>query len=212
MNHLYYYPGNASFAPHVVMREAGLALTLHRVDRESGALKSAEYLKLNPAGRIPAFVSGDLVLFEAAAICLHLSDNAPDAGLAPPVGTPERAHFYKWLMFLTNTIQPDFLMFYYSDRYTTDSDCTASVKQAAENRLNNWFDIVEDALPEGGGFLGERYSILDIYLVMLMRWGRGLTRPPKTLPRLGALAGQVLARPAVITAIEAEDIEGEFLG
>ena len=212
MNHLYYYPGNASFAPHVILRETGMDFELHLLDRANREHKGESYRKLNPAGRIPAFVSGDLVLFESAAICLHLSDNAPEAGLAPPLGTPERAHFYKWLMFLTNTIQPDMLMFYYNHRYTTAKECRQSVQQAADRRLVEWFGLVEEALPAGGWFLGEDYSVLDIYLVMLMRWGRNLSRPPTGLPRMGGLAARVLARPAVKAAIEAEAIEGPFLG
>ena len=84
MNHLYYYPGNASFAPHVILREIGMDFELHLLDRDKREHKGEAYRKLNPAGRIPAFVSGDLVLFESAAICLHLSDMAPEAGLAPP--------------------------------------------------------------------------------------------------------------------------------
>jgi glutathione S-transferase len=72
------------------------------VDRAKNAQKSREYLKINPNGRIPALVDGDLVLFEAAAIVLHLVDQHPKAGLAPKPGTPERARFYQWMTFLTN--------------------------------------------------------------------------------------------------------------
>ena len=65
---LYYYPGNASLLPHMALREAGAPFELRLVDRTKNAQNSAEYLALNPNGRIPTLIDGDLVLFETAAI------------------------------------------------------------------------------------------------------------------------------------------------
>jgi glutathione S-transferase len=61
---LYYYPGNANLAPHILLEEAGCEVELLLVDRAARAQKSAEYLRLNPNGRIPTLVCGDLVVFE----------------------------------------------------------------------------------------------------------------------------------------------------
>jgi glutathione S-transferase len=61
-------------------------------------------------------VDGDLVLYEAAAICLHLVDTHPQAGLAPALGSVERAHFYKWLVWMTNTMQATLMHYFYGDR------------------------------------------------------------------------------------------------
>ena len=59
---LHYYPTNANLAPHMLLEELGVPYRLALVDRDQGAHKSAEYLKLNPAGLIPVLVDGDLVL------------------------------------------------------------------------------------------------------------------------------------------------------
>ena len=91
MLQLHYYPGNASMAPHLLLEEMGVAYELKLVDRTQQAHKSAAYLKLNPNGLIPVLVDGDLVLYETAAICLHLLDTNPKAGLAPTPGTSARA-------------------------------------------------------------------------------------------------------------------------
>jgi len=88
---LYYYPENANLAPHMLLEELGVSYRLELVDRNRGAHKSTEYLKLNPAGFIPVLVDGDIVLPEAAAICLHLVDKHPEAGLAPRGGQPRSA-------------------------------------------------------------------------------------------------------------------------
>ena len=117
MKKLHYFPGNANLAPHIVLQEVGAEYELVPVDRKNSSHKSPAYLKLNPAGRIPVLEDGDLVLFEAAAICLHLADTHPDSDVAPPVGSSERAQMYKWLMYLTNTIQPEVLTYHYTDRH-----------------------------------------------------------------------------------------------
>ena len=213
MYHLHYYPGNASFAPHVLLREIGAPYELCLVDRTQNAQKSEAYLKLNPTGRIPVLVDDDLVLFETAAICLHLCDRHPEAGLAPALGTAERAQFYKWLIFMTNTIQPDVLVRAYSDRYTTDPNGVAAVKDSASRRLSTWFQVVEDSVGAGPYLLGNRFSAADVFLLMVCRWGRLLPHPPRDLPKLRALAERVLERDAVKAAITAEGLDGEpFLG
>ena len=83
MYRLYYYPGNANLAPHVLLEETGAQYELVLVDRETRGQKDAAYVRLNPNGRIPTLVDGELVIFEAAAICLHI---APAAAIdfSPP--------------------------------------------------------------------------------------------------------------------------------
>jgi len=208
---LHYFPGNASFAPHVLLNEAGAAYQLQLVDREVNGQKNPDYLALNPAGRIPTLIDDGLVLFESAALCLHLCDRHPDMKMAPDVGTPERASFYKWLMFLTNTIQPDVLMYYYTARYTTDPDNIDGVKQSAKDRIQGWFDIVDQNMGDGPYLLGDQASAIDIYLLMLSRWARFLDRAPKTLTHVGPMLDLMLTRPSVIKTIEAEGIKGPFL-
>ncbi|MEO6625719.1 MAG: glutathione S-transferase, partial [Burkholderiaceae bacterium] len=128
MRQLHYFPGNASMAPHIVLCEIGQPFELVLVDRERDAHKSAAYLRLNPNGSIPVYVEGDLVLYESAAICLHLADSAPQAGLVPPVGSAARAHCYKWLIWLTNTMQPALLAYFYPERWVdAGDDATAQV-------------------------------------------------------------------------------------
>ena len=97
MIQLYYHPGNASLTPHMLLEELGAPFELVLVDRANAAHRSPEYLKLNPNGQIPVLVNGNFVLYETAAICLYLADMHPEARLAPPLQTNERAHFYQWL-------------------------------------------------------------------------------------------------------------------
>ena len=207
---LYYYPGNANLAPHIVLEEIGAPYRLEYVDRSENAQKSDAYVALNPNGRIPVLVDGDLILYEAAAICLHLADRHPDAELAPPVGSEARAHLYKWLMWLTNTVQTECLVYHYAHRHTADPAGVPSVKAAAEERLNAMFDQVDEALADRPYLIGDRFSLCDPYLLMVCRFARSTTRPPRTLPRLGPYLDRIAERPAVTRAFASEGISAPF--
>jgi glutathione S-transferase len=141
---LYFYPGNASLLPHMALREIGAAFELRLVDRTQDAQKSPDYLRLNPNGRIPVLIDGDLVLFETAAIVLHLVDRHPEAGLAPLPGTSERAQFYKWMVHLTNTPQAEYRAWFYPWQHVVDRAMHESVKQAAGLRLDRMFKVIAD--------------------------------------------------------------------
>jgi len=198
MYKLYYYPGNANLAPHMLLEELGVDYELVLVDRDNNAHKSPEYLKLNPAGRIPVLIDGDLVLYETAAICLHLVDRHPQAKLAPAVGSIERAHFYKWLVYLTNTLQAELLTYFYPDRLTDDAAAAAQVKAHAESRVGAMLDLIESTLAAGGPYLlGEHYSAVDPYLLMLARWTRLMQRPARQRPHLARYLDLMVSRPAV---------------
>lgn len=207
---LYYYPGNANLAPHLLLEEAGCEVELVLVNRSTRAQKSPEYLRLNPNGRIPTLVCGDLVVFEAAAICVHIAEHHPEARLIPPPGTFQRAHFFQWLMFLTNTVQPAFMALRYPEQYTCDTAAHDGVRSRAGEQLAQAFAVIEQALSEGPYLLG-RYSACDAYLFMLTWWAaRRLPESPLRLPRLKVCIDAVLARPATLRACRAEGIELSF--
>ncbi len=210
MLHLHHYPGNASLTPHMLLEEIGAPYRLDLVDRTKGAHKSPAYLKLNPNGLIPVLVDGDLVLYETAAICLHLADTHPQAQLAPPLGTPERAHFYKRLMWLTNTMQAMLIHYFYGERLVDESNAgaAAQIKAHAEAKVGAMLDQLDAELAGHGQpwLLGAHYSVVDPYALMLCRWTRGFKRPARSLPNLAPYLERVLARPAVQRAFEQEGL------
>jgi glutathione S-transferase len=207
---LHYAPGNASMTPHVLLEELGVPFELKRVDREHGAHKSPAYLKLNPNGLIPVLVDRDLVLYETAAIVLHLIDSHPEAGLAPAVGTTERAHFYKWLVWLSASLQSQMPIYFYTDRYVAPGNTAgaAEVKALTERRIEGLIDQIDAHLAAHGGpwMMGERYSALDPYAWMLCRWTRSAKRPARTLPHVGPFLQRMLERPALQRVIAREGL------
>jgi glutathione S-transferase len=153
MLHLHYYPSTASMVPHILLEELAVPYQRVLVDRAVNAHKAPAYLKLNPNGLIPVLTQDDaggakLVLYETAAIVLHLCDTHPDAGLAPPLGSVDRAHFYKWLMWLTNTLQATLIVYFYPERWVAQGNAAgaAEVKAAAEAKIAGLLDQLDAEL------------------------------------------------------------------
>ena len=226
MIQLHYYPSNASMIPHILLEELGIPFELVLVDRGQNLHKSADYLKLNPNGKIPTLVQtspgqSDLVLYESAAICLHLSDTHPQAGLAPEVGSNARAHCYKWLLWLSSTFQPDIMMYYYPERYVVSGDAQVvkEVSQQAEHRIAGHLAQLDGELvrvaalvASGPWLLGQQFSILDPYLFTLCRWTRNFTtQPARSYPHLGPYLQRMLARPSVQRVLAVEQLAPPFV-
>lgn len=212
---LHYFPGNANIAPHIVLEEIGAPYALELVDRKNDAHKSPAYLALNPNGAIPVLVDGDLVLYEAAAICLYLADKHPEANLVPALRTAERAHCYKWLMWCTNTLQAMLIHYFYPDRIVSEGDEAAAkqVSTRAEARIGPMLDQLDAQLASHGGpwMLESGYSVVDPYAFMLCRWTRGFQRPARSLPHLGPYLARMLERPAVQRMFAAEKLSPPFV-
>ena len=211
MLQLHYYPGTAAMTPHILLEEIGAPFELVLVDRMADAHKAPAYLKLNPNGLIPVLVDGDLVLYETAAICLYLCDKFPQAQLAPAVGTVERAHFYKWLAWLTNSLQASLIVYFYPERWVNEGNASgaAEVKAQAQRKVGTLLDQLDAELARHGGpwLLGANYSALDPYAMMLGRWTRGFSSAPaRTWPHLGLYLQRVLARPAVQRVFATEQL------
>ena len=167
MLQLHYFPGNASLIPHIVLEELGVPFELKHVDRAVAAHKSPEYLALNPNGLIPVLVDTSfgsdgrpLVLYETAAVCMHLADTRPVDRLLPSLGTAERAQAYKWLAWLGNTVQAALILYFYPERWG-DESTAAQVKASAEQKIGTMLDQLDAQFARHGGpwLLGAGFSV-----------------------------------------------------
>lgn len=216
MIQLHYYPSTASMVPHIVLEEIGQPYERVLVDRAVGRHKAPEYLRLNPNGLIPVLTDGDLVLYETAAIVLYLCDKYPDAGLAPAIGSADRAHFYKWLAWLTNTLQAGLIVYFYPERWMNEGNAAgfAELKGHAESRVGAMLDQLDAHVAGHGGpwFTGDGYCALDAYVFTLCRWTRNFrSTPARDRPHLGPYLRRVLARPAVQRVIANEALAPPFV-
>jgi glutathione S-transferase len=205
---LYYMPGAASMAVHAVLEEVGAEYRLVRVVKGDGKVEPPELARLNPHLRVPTMVDGELVMYESAACVMHLSDTYPQAGLAPAVGTAERALWYRWLTYMTNTVQATFVVYFYPRSATADPSSEGAVSERATTALAGMRDFLETELTSGGPYLlGERFTSADLYLMMLTRWGRRCEPKWWDQPALGAHFDRVRERPAVERVWEQEGLD-----
>ena len=214
MLQLHYFPGNASLIAHIVLEELGASFELKYVDRAVATHKSDAYLALNPNGLDPVlvdtgYVPQPLVLYETAAICLHLADTHAASGLMPPLATVERAHAYKRLLWLATTLQATLIVYFYPERWADDAAAIAKVKAHAEAKIGTLLDQLDAELARHGGpwFLGAGFSVLDPYAFVLCRWTRGFGRPARERAHLKPWLDRVLARPAVQGALATEKLK-----
>ncbi|MEP7120334.1 MAG: glutathione S-transferase family protein, partial [Byssovorax sp.] len=201
---LYHSPSTASMAPHILLRELGVPHQLVLTSTDAGDQRRPEYLRLNPHARVPTLVHGDTVIYEATAIGLYLCERHPEAGFAPPIESPLRGDFLKWMIYLTNTVQADLMLYFYPERYAAPEG-VAALEATVVDRVAEMFARIEAHLAERPYLLGEQISAADIYLFMVSRWTRNQPKKARDLPHLGALLARVMARPAVQ---EAYAIEG----
>jgi glutathione S-transferase len=178
---LHYAPGSSALAPHATLAEIGVPYELVPVERGGPDQWSAAYRALNPWGKVPTLEDGDFVLTESAAICLYLAEKFPDARLVPPEGTRERADVYRWMLWLSNTVQETMLRHFYPHRYGD-----AGVKEAADASVAEHFDHVEAYLDGRSWLVGEERTVADFFLFMVTRWGRNLEPAAWDRPNLRA--------------------------
>jgi len=203
---LYTAPGAAGLVVHWLLIELDVPHELRLLDFAKKEQKSPEYLQLNPAGVVPTLVVDGQSMTEAAAIVMQLADTHPAAGLAPALGTIERARYYQWLFFCANTLQPAFRAWWYPSEPAGEANIEAA-KASALTRIEAAFERVDAHLATHGPYLlGDRISAVDFMFTMLMRWSRGMPKPATDWPQLAALAMRMKARPSFRTLYEREGL------
>ncbi len=196
---LYWSEGTASFAPQVVLEEAGLPYKLVPVDISANENRGVDYLKMNPTGRVPTLITpeGD-VIYESAAIGLYLIDHHGGDELAPLPTDSLRGAFLQSLIYLSNTVQAFYRTYYYPERFGQGAKDADAFKAVAIENLYDAWESVEIYLQKNGPYhLGDRYSFADIYLVMLATWFPSMNDLLTRYPALKRCFDLSVARPAV---------------
>jgi glutathione S-transferase len=150
---------------HWMLEEVGAPYHTELLDFERGEHKEADYLALNPMGKVPAIVHRGVVVTEAAAICAYLADAFPAAQLAPPVSESERGTYLRWLFFAAGCIE--------AAATDKQSPRVAEVRASALG-YGSYADVmkgIEVAITPGPYVLGDRFSAADVYLGSQIGWG-----------------------------------------
>lgn len=194
------YDGQATsgVTARAALAEIEAPFDLVEIDLGAGAQRSDEYARINPCQQVPALVlPNGSVLTECIAILMHLADAHPEASLAPPCGSVERAQINRWLsFFVMNIYGPEYLRMRPAF-YTTDPSGAAGIAEAATAYLVRHYSLFEAALGVGPYFLGDRFSILDIYVWMITQWWGDYEGMRRDWPKTYGLVTTVMARPKI---------------
>jgi len=198
---LYFAPGACSMAPHIALRETGATFDLEKVDLAQHKTASGEdYTKINPKGYVPALKLDDGgVLTEVGTVLQYIADRKPDSGLAPAMGTMERYRLMEWLNFISSEIHKAFGPFW-------KPDTPEATKQSAKAQLARRFDYVESRLGERPWLMGDRFTVADIYLFVVVNWTNFHNIDISKSSKLKDFMSRVAARPKVQEAMKAEGL------
>jgi glutathione S-transferase len=195
---LYYASGACSLSPHIVALEAGIPITLEKVDLKTHKTESGEdFYAVNPKGYVPALKLDDgQFLTEGPAIVQYLADQKPASKLAPANGTFERYKLQEWLGFINSEIHKNF-----SPLFGAASD---EVKNDAKAKIAKRFDFVNGELGGKHYLLGDDFTVADAYLFVMLTWAHHLKI---ALPaNLSAFFARVASRPKVHQAMKDEGL------
>ncbi|MGX1785727.1 glutathione transferase GstA [Bosea sp. NPDC055332] len=199
---LYYAPGACSLSPHIALREAGLPVTLEKVDLVAGKTETgADYAAVNPKGYVPALQFEDgTVLTEGAVIARYIADLSPDAGLAPRPGSFERFRLEEVMNFIGSELHKAYTPLFLPD--TTEDGKTAARARVAK-RLAHIEGILADGRKH---LLGEPFTVADAYLFAIVNWSDSRGVPLDAFPKLRAFMARIGARASVQQAMRAEGL------
>lgn len=199
---LYYSPGACSLAPHIVLREAGIAVELVKVDTATRrSADGQDFLAISPNGYVPALeIEPGFVLTEGPAIMQLIADKAPAAQLAPANGSPQRYQLQSWLNFITSEIHKGFSPLF-------KPSMPEEAKALFVEQLGQRFDVVERHLAQHDYLVGEHFTLADAYLFVTTNWAGYLGFKLDRWPAINAFRARVASRPAVQAAMAAEGLK-----
>ncbi|HYZ33047.1 MAG TPA: glutathione S-transferase N-terminal domain-containing protein [Crenalkalicoccus sp.] len=201
---LYWTPNTCALATHIALEEAGADFTLRRIDFAREEQRSAEYLTVNPKGRVPTLVTERGVLTETPALLAYVAQRFPEAGLAPlddPFAFAEVQAFNAYLCATLHVAHAHRMRGY---RWADDPAAIEAMRRKVPDSVGACWALVEQALPEGPWVTGTRYTISDPYLFTLAEWIEGDGVDPARFPRVLAHRRRMAERPAVRRALTAE--------
>ncbi len=203
---LYYAPGACSLAPHIVLEELGFPYATSRLNLAEGDQRKPEYLKLNPAGRVPTLMVDGKALTENVAILTFLGGGFPRKGLWPK-DTWSQAMLLSALAWCSNTIHPAYGHLIRASRYADDVPAQESIKAKARVSYGEYLNQVDGWLGKSPKWMmGEQYTVGDPYLLVFYRWANRNGYPVKSMANYTRHANAMLARPAVKKVMADEGI------
>lgn len=199
---LYGLPRSRSLRVSWLLEELGIEWQYHYVDFAKGEQVSADFLAINPCGKVPALRDDELVVTESAAIMLYLAERYGNGKWLPKAGSAESALHHKWISYIICELeQPLWTMGKHKFALPKELRQRPMV-EVAKWEFDKAAKVAEAWLPESGFILGYELSVADILLAQTLIWA---TRFEMQLPpKLNEFLAMMMKRPAMKQALDKE--------
>ena len=165
--HFYYAPMSSAMRCHWALEELGVPYEKHKVDLQAGDQRKADYLAVNPNGKVPALVDGDAKVFESVAILVWLGEKyGVDKGMWPKVGTPDHAQALSWLVW--GTVEAATAIFQHMSHATEARFALPKEHQSAhvgkmyKEKFEGLMKLLDDRLAGREYIMGSTFTLVDV--------------------------------------------------
>jgi len=203
---LFHSPQSRSAGALVLLEELAADYELHILDLKKGEQRRADYLAINPMGKVPAIVHDGALVTEQGAVYAYLADLYPEAGITPAIGDPLRGPYLRWLFYYGSSFEPALI-----DKSLKRAPAPASTSPYGD--YDTMLKTLTDQLAGGPFLLGERFTAADVLWGTALRWTTMFKLVPES-PVLAGYIGRVTSRPAFARAgkIDADLVAAQGAG
>ena len=186
----YHSPNTRSAGTRILLEELGAPHELKVINMKAGDQRKADYLAINPMGKVPAIRHGDALITEQVAVFLYLADLFPKAGLAPAIGDPLRGPYLRWMVYYGSCFEPAVV-----DKALKREPAPPTMCPYGD--FDTMLNTLVDVLSVGPYVLGERFSAVDLLWGTALTWMTGFKLVPD-LPVIMDYIGRINVRPSVV--------------
>lgn len=193
----YHSPRARSASVLTLLEELDVPYEMRVLNLKLGEQRKADYLAVNPLGKVPAIIHNGALVTELGAIFIYLADAFPQKELAPPIGDPLRGPYLRWLVFYGSAFEPAVM-----DRYMKHEPAPASTSPYGD--FDGVINLIDAQLTPGPYLFGERLTAADILWGQALRWTVGFGLVPAT-PQKTAYFERIAARPSAVRVAQTDE-------
>jgi len=164
------------------------------VDLSKGEGQSTAFLALNPNGKVPVLMDGDMYLSESAAICTYLGEKSPDSGLVPEPGSTHKARYLQWCFFVIGELEQPLWTLAKHKFVLPEQRRVPAIAATAEWEFRRAVKVLSAGLEDHEYILGDTFSAADILVAHTLSWAR-TAKVPIAHDNVEAYADRLLAHP-----------------
>lgn len=194
---LFYAPRTCALASHITLEETGTPYEAVRVNFAENEQRKAEYLAINPKGRVPALITDRGILTETPAILAFLAQSFPKANLAPLSDPFAFAELQAFNSYLCSTVHVAHAHRVRGYRWSDDQAAIESMKKKVPQSVGECFALIEEKMFKGPWVMGESYTVADPYLFTIAGWLEVDGVDPARFPKVLDHRNRMSKRPAV---------------